>query len=370
MPPTTILIVEDEKLVADDLRETLELLGYVVPYTTASAEDALQTLKTLMVDVVLMDIRLAGAMDGIEASAVIQEQYHIPVVYLTANADHSTLERVKASQPFGYILKPYREKTLATTVEIAIARHQAEMAVQKELKAAQTLQQTAETQLQQKSDYLHLVAHELRNPLTAIKFAAEVLHNEELSLASEQHQRYIARIHAASKNLNQLLEDVLLLEKSTAIDQVTCPEAIDLVGFCQELIEVFHLTMNETHQVVFQSGGIDRLLCLDEKLLWHLTSNLLSNAVKYSPQGSTISLVLSWQDQHVELRVVDQGMGICPETQAKLFQPFQRGSNVGSIPGTGLGLAIAKRCAELQGATISVQSAIGQGSTFTVIFPF
>lgn len=371
MVATQILIVEDEKLVADDLRETLELLGYVVPYTTASAEDAIATLETLSVDVVLMDIRLAGAMDGIEASGIIQSEYRIPVIYLTANTDRPTLERVKASQPFGYILKPFREKTLATTIEVALARHQAEQDVYKAMKNAQALQQAAEAQLQRKSDYLHLVAHELRNPLTAIKFAAEVLNSEQVEMADERRQRYIQRIQAATKNLNELLEDVLLLERSTDTSLQCCvnPTLVDLESFCAELLEAFQLTSSDNYQFRLLREGQQKPLCLDEKLLWHLMSNLLSNAVKYTPQGGMISLVIAWQDHQVELRVIDEGIGISPETRARLFQPFQRGTNVGTIPGTGLGLAIAQRCAQIQGGHISVDSTVGQGSTFIVALP-
>lgn len=369
MSPTQILIVEDEKLVANDLRETLEFLGYQVPLTTTTAEEAIAQLETMLVDVVLMDIRLAGAMDGIEASRIIQSQYKIPVIYLTANADFSTLERVKTSQPFGYILKPFREKTLATTIEIALTRHQAEMAVYRALEEAQARQQTAEARLQQKSDYLHLVAHELRNPLTAIKFAAEVLNQENIVMPDERRQSYIQRIHSASKSLNDLLEDILLLERSSAINLECCASPVNLEEFCHELVEALQISADDYHQIVFQTAGESRLLCLDEKLLWHLLSNLLCNAVKYSPEGGLVSLVLTWQAHQVELRVIDQGIGIPPEIQAKLFQPFQRGSNVGMIPGTGLGLAIAKRCTELQGGTISLESEVGQGSSFIVVFP-
>jgi CheY-like chemotaxis protein len=99
MNPIKILIVEDEQLVADDLRETLEHLGYNVPALVASGEEAISIAETLQPDLVLMDIRLEGEMDGIEASLEIQSRFNLPVVYLTANADRATLERAKISQP-------------------------------------------------------------------------------------------------------------------------------------------------------------------------------------------------------------------------------------------------------------------------------
>lgn len=99
MNPIQILIVEDEQLVADDLRETLEYLGYGVPALVASGEEAILMAGILRPDLVLMDIRLEGKIDGIEASFAIQSRFGLPVVYLTANADRATLERAKASHP-------------------------------------------------------------------------------------------------------------------------------------------------------------------------------------------------------------------------------------------------------------------------------
>ncbi|MDX2243972.1 MAG: ATP-binding protein [Leptolyngbyaceae cyanobacterium bins.302] len=370
MSSIKILVVEDEKLVAADLRETLEFLGYEVPCLVDSGEEALDQVSKTQPDLVLMDIRLAGEIDGIEASKIIQAQHRIPVIYLTANTDRATLDRAKASQPFGYILKPFNERSLVTTIEIALARHQAEASIYTALTAAQTAQQATENLLQQKSDYLHLIAHELRNPLTAIKFATEILNNTELDITQERQQRYIQRIYTATKSLNELLEDVLLLERSVSQELEFFPAPIDLTGFCEELIEAFQLTTDNTHHLVLTTAGQPKILDLDTKLLWHLVSNLVSNAIKYSAQNSTVTLYLNWQDDRVYLAVSDQGIGIPPETQAKLFEPFQRGTNVGAIPGTGLGLAIAKRCAELQGGDISVQSETNQGTTFTVVFPF
>lgn len=369
MLPIKVFIVEDEKLVADDLQETLELLGYEVPGTAVSGEVAIQSLATTPVDLVLMDIRLAGEMDGIEASHIIQTQHRIPVIYLTANADRPTLDRVKASQPFGYILKPFNERALNTTIEIALARHQAETSIYDALQAAQITQESVETQLQQKSAYFHLVAHELRNPLTAIKFAAEVLHNQQMDMSEERRQRYLQRIHAATKSLNDLLEDVLLVERSSANELDVYPTSVDLNDFGEMLLETFRVTSDKTHEFTLMITGESRLLMLDERLLWHVFSNLMSNAVKYSPQGGVIALTINWHRDRVEMQVHDTGIGIPPDLQARLFEPFRRGRNVGSIPGTGLGLTIASRCAQLQGGEIKVDSAIDRGTTFTVTFP-
>lgn len=369
MAPVRILIVEDERLVADDLQETLQGLGYEVSASVASGEEALAKVAETSPDLVLMDIRLAGTLDGVQTSDLIQSQFQIPIVYLTANADRATLERVKASQPFGYILKPFNEKILATTIDIALSRHQAEKEIRQALSTTEIELQTIKQKARKQSEHLSIVAHELRNPITAIKFAVEMLTNHNGNLPEEKRERYIERIQNATKSLNDLLEDILTLERTRANKLQSLLVPIELVSFCQEVLETFQLSAGDLYSFVFSSNESFCLVYLDDKLLWHLLNNLLSNAVKYSPEGGGIWLTITFTSETINLRVKDQGIGIPPEAQATLFEPFQRASNVGKIPGSGLGLAIAKQCVTLQGGTITVDSAVGAGATFAVTLP-
>jgi len=110
MAKTEILIVEDERITAEDIRLSLGGLGYAVTGMASSGEEAIRKAKELHPDLVLMDIVLGGDMDGIEAAKRIRARFNIPVVYLTAYADEKTLERAKVTQPFGYILKPFDDK--------------------------------------------------------------------------------------------------------------------------------------------------------------------------------------------------------------------------------------------------------------------
>jgi PAS domain S-box-containing protein len=126
---TNILIVEDESIVAWDIKETLEKLGHQVVDLVVSGAEAIRAATTSHPDLVLMDIRLAGEIDGITAGAEIYERLNIPVVYLTAHADERTLDRATQSNPFGYIIKPFRSQTLQSTIQIACQRHQQEASV-------------------------------------------------------------------------------------------------------------------------------------------------------------------------------------------------------------------------------------------------
>ncbi len=121
-----ILVVEDERIVARDIQRSLTDLGYQVPTTAATSEQALQLVSEHCPDLVLMDIRLRGEVDGIETAALLKARFEVPVVYLTAYADALTVERAKATEPLGYVLKPLRPNELRSTVELALYRHEME----------------------------------------------------------------------------------------------------------------------------------------------------------------------------------------------------------------------------------------------------
>jgi diguanylate cyclase (GGDEF)-like protein/PAS domain S-box-containing protein len=122
-----ILVVEDEVIIALDIQRTLIRMGYAVPEFVTSAESALEHIGTLQPDLVLMDIHLSGAMDGIAAADEIRRQHALPVVFLTAHSDEATLNRAKITEPYGYVLKPFEERELQIAIDIALYRHNAEM---------------------------------------------------------------------------------------------------------------------------------------------------------------------------------------------------------------------------------------------------
>ncbi len=127
MNKASILIVEDEAIVAADLAGMLGRLGYEVIGTTGLGEEAISIARDQRPDLVLLDIRLAGAMDGVEAAGIIHREFDLPVIFLTAHSDTTTLERAKLSEPFGYLLKPFEELGLETHIEMALYKHQAEL---------------------------------------------------------------------------------------------------------------------------------------------------------------------------------------------------------------------------------------------------
>ncbi|MDZ7967998.1 MAG: response regulator [Nostoc sp. DedSLP03] len=123
MTKAKILVVEDEAIVAKDLQYRLNKFGYLVPAIASSGEEAINIAREISPDLVLMDIKLKGSMDGIEAAEEIYKRLDIPVIYLTAYADENTLERAKITEPFAYLLKPFKERELQTNIEITLIKH-------------------------------------------------------------------------------------------------------------------------------------------------------------------------------------------------------------------------------------------------------
>lgn len=126
MSPKRIFIVEDEGIVAADLEDRLKRLGYTVAGKATSGREAIDATAQLRPDLVLMDIILAGPMDGVEAAEQITQNLAVPVIYLTAHADEFTMKRAQLSGPFGYVLKPFDERELHVAVEIALYRARVE----------------------------------------------------------------------------------------------------------------------------------------------------------------------------------------------------------------------------------------------------
>ena len=132
MAQTNVLVVEDESIVSKDIQHSLKKLGYNVVGAAATGEQAVKLAVEAQPDIILMDIMLKGEMNGIEAATQIRQETHIPVIFLTAYADESTLNKAKVTQPYGYIIKPFKEIDIHTSIEMALYKHKKEAEVLKE----------------------------------------------------------------------------------------------------------------------------------------------------------------------------------------------------------------------------------------------
>ncbi|HEY9599220.1 MAG TPA: PAS domain S-box protein, partial [Cyanophyceae cyanobacterium] len=220
-----------------------------------------------------------------------------------------------------------------------------------------------------KSRFVSMTSHEFRTPLTTILGSAELLKHYSHNWTEEKKLLHFDRIHATVRHLTHMLDDMLLIGKTESGRLEFNPTPMDVVEFCHRLVEEFRVSDRNQHKIILINQGQSAIAGMDEKLLRHVLGNLLSNALKYSPIGTTVRFELMLRGGRAIFQIQDQGIGIPPEDQESLFEPFHRARNVGKISGTGLGLAIVKRTVDLQGGVITVSSEVGIGTTFRVSIP-
>ena len=221
-----------------------------------------------------------------------------------------------------------------------------------------------------KLNFFSLASHELRTPLSAILVSAQLLDNRNVAWSEEKRSRNLRRIQSAGKTMAQLLSDILLLTRAEAGKLEFSPQTIDLQSFCKHLVDEVKFNTQSQHHILIQHPGTCDHAFLDERLLRAMLMSLMTNAIKYSPQESKIQLTIWGEQGHTRFQVSDQGIGVPAADQQHLFESFHRGDNVKSFSGTGLGLAVVKKCLELHGGKIEVESQVGVGTTFSIDMPW
>ncbi len=220
-----------------------------------------------------------------------------------------------------------------------------------------------------KSRFVTMASHEFRTPLTAILATTETLTQYRDRMPPEQVSERLDRIRQHVLTMKGIIDDVLNLAQIQAGRMKFDPAAGDVDSLCRIIIEELESHPEYRGRVIYNCPQKPLHATFDKRLLRHLISNLGSNALKYSPNGNPITIDLTQTADQFILQVRDTGIGIPQEDMARLYEPFHRASNVGTISGTGMGLTISKQAVELHGGRIEFESQAGIGTTFTVILP-
>ncbi|WP_365888828.1 HAMP domain-containing sensor histidine kinase, partial [Desulfuromonas sp.] len=230
-----------------------------------------------------------------------------------------------------------------------------------------TEKRLAEEKLAQlKEEVLSGISHEMSTPLTAmIGFAEFMLDNE---LEREEQREYLAILLKESFRLGDLIDNILALQRFRAGFSLEQLASVSLAPLLEEVAELFRRSASR-HQIVLECPADLPPVQGDESRLQQVVKNLLSNAVKYSPEGGTVTLGARGEGETVILSVTDRGLGIPADEQENVFERFFRGRVRAKISGTGLGLALVKEVVEAHGGAVRVESAEGQGSTFSLRLP-
>jgi signal transduction histidine kinase len=223
-----------------------------------------------------------------------------------------------------------------------------------------------------KTEFVSLVSHELRTPLTSIKGFTEMILDGDAGEINIETKEYLEIVFSNSERLVALVNDLLDLSRIESGRIQIKSEPVDLTEVVQAVVATMQQKINEKEQKLSVDLAPSAASVRGDKdKLVQVLTNYVSNAYKYSPAGSDIRIVIFEKEGFAHTAVIDNGMGIAPENQPRLFTRFYRVDNsmTREIGGTGLGLSIVKQLIELQGGQVGVISALGEGSTFWFTIP-
>jgi PAS domain S-box-containing protein len=223
--------------------------------------------------------------------------------------------------------------------------------------------------VEMKNRFVSIASHEFRTPLASISIASGFIRKYRERMTDADIYNKLSNIDQQVNHMTSLLDDVLIVGKADAGKIAVQLKQIDLKNVLNHLVEEVEANAHHSHQIQLRWLARQSAFSLDEKLIRNIMINLLTNAIKFSPGHPLVELTVDVKGARLIIHVCDQGIGIPAEDMGKLFQSFQRGSNVNTISGTGLGLSIVKKAVEFLKGEVTVKSELGKGTTFTVSLP-
>jgi signal transduction histidine kinase len=392
MNSARVLLVEDERIVALNLRRQLAKLGYTVAAVAASGDEALRQIETHRPDVVLMDIRIEGPIDGIETTARISPDLLVPVIYLTAHAEDVTLERARATKPSGYLVKPFSERELHATIQMALAGRAVDMMAREneqrldQLVAARTAELQVQIERRQKAEetlersqrlkaigqLTAGVAHDFNNLLTVIVGSLSLL---ETRINDDGHARLITAALAAAARGAELTRQLLTFGGR----QMVRPEHLNVNDVLLECAQILRTAVGPMIGVDFRLQAQRAICFIDREEILRVMLNLALNARKAMQGGGTLSIetvtvrVEPGADEnlaagdYIRLAVSDTGHGMTEDVLARAFEPFFTTKAWGE--GGGLGLSQVYGFARQAGGHATIESAPGLGTSVSLLLP-
>ena len=358
-----IIVIDDDETMRRACQAALRRIGYTIE-TFPDGPAGLKRIDEAEPDVLIVDLKMPR-MGGMEVIANLKQMgLDTVIVVITGFATVSTAVEAMKAGAYDFIPKPFTAEELRAIIARAVERYR----LSKEAKRLRA------EKVAQARKFITFVSHQLQSPLGAVKQYLDVLLHQMDAETPAQHRQWIDRSSKKISEMLQIIADWLTLSKVEGGQLATERTPIRVQDLLPDLLEGLHAAADEA-QITLGNGVPCDLPAIvgDDQALRMLLSNLVANGIKYNKSGGSVTIAAETtaEADMVEIVVADTGIGISPEHLPLVFDDFYRVKDASTrgTGGTGMGLAICKKIAEELGGQISLTSAPGQGSTFTVTLP-
>ncbi len=309
-----VMIIEDEAIIAMDIRSTVEELGYTVPATASSGDEALSKVDEADPDIILMDIKIAGNMDGIETAGKINETHNIPIIYITSYSDEKTLERAMNTRPYSYILKPIRERDLAVELKLALHSHKMELKLIQAFNELQKANEKLQMLDDMKSDTIMSISSNIQ---TQISDASDAI-DKAMKGPGQSDNMELSRAKRVLLNQTRMLDD-MRGTMDIADDTITISTSVFYLNDLSSLVakEMDADATKMGIEITHPEGKVS--VKADYYKIKYIISILIKHALNLSRKEGRLDIRIVEEEDRIKLSICDVGTGIPFEGQERIF---------------------------------------------------
>lgn len=370
-------------LIVDDLRENIVALKSLLKdeeveiLTAQSGVEALDLLLQHDFALSLMDVQMPG-MDGFELAEIMrstEKTRTIPIIFVTAaSTDAHRIFEGYEKGAVDFLLKPLSPQIVISKVRIFLELYNQKVQLEQKLKKIEETEASLKKALRSRDEFLSICSHELKTPLTSLKMQIQITNRlrerkgDDVAFSQENMDKFLGHADRSVERIIHLVNDMLDISRVATGRLSLNLEKVQLETLIKDVADRL--------QTFMELAGCELKINAQEEIsgLWdkfrveQVITNLLTNAAKYAPEAP-VEIHVYKKGQFACVDVKDNGPGISPENQKRVFERFERVTNADSVTGLGLGLYISKTITELHHGALTVESIPGQGTTFTMKLP-